>query len=683
MFAHRPLESELIPYSASQGLPAQAVLVLAPHPDDEVFGCGGAIARHVSKGHPVHVVVLTDGALYGDVQVRQHESQAAAKVLGYGEPEFWNYPDRALHCSDALVQRLVDKIAQTGADLVYAPSPWEIHPDHRQTQLLAVEAVRRCASQVRLAFYEVGAPLRPNLLLDITPLLQTKDTAMRCFTSQLAQQDYGRHIHALNQYRSYTLAHEVLAAEAFWLVSPNELAQIASIGLLVGVSPGLQEFPATAPGLMPKVSILIRSMDRGYLVEALDSVALQTYPHLEVVVVAARPDHQPLPAKCGPFPVRLLQTDVPLARSQAANKAMAQARGELFLFLDDDDWLMPGHIARLAQTLTHQPHALAAYTGISVVDSNGHPKGQAFDLPFDAIRQMAGNLTPIHAVLFRANVLSQGCRFDEALDLYEDWDFWLQLAKLAPMVHLPGVSGVYRIHDSSGVHTDPGPSGAAAATIYQKWAADWSPEQISLMMQRVWTFPELQSRLTDTIQHSSETTQHLAEIRQQMVETNDVLTTARRDLTETQRLLADSDQQLTDTRLRLAQSNQSLLDANQEASELGQLLAQTKQVLTQTEQQLAATRQGLTDANQQLETGLHLQAQSDARTAQQQLQIEQQTQEIDAKTAELARQRHDQAALLGSHSWRITMPLRWLAERSRASLVGQFVHRIRSSKKNQ
>jgi|CXWL01.1.fsa_nt_gi LmbE family N-acetylglucosaminyl deacetylase len=220
-----PLESDLVPYSASLCLPAQAVLVLAPHPDDEVFGCGGAIAQHVRSGQPVCVVVLTDGALYADAQVRRQESLAAAQVLDYGVPEFWSFPDGGLRYCEELVLRLADKIAQCGADLVYAPSPLEYHPDHRQTQMLAVEAVRRSAPNVYLAFYEVGAPLRPNVLLDITTVMETKEAAMRCFVSQLKHQNYLAHIQALNCYRTYTLSAEVKSAEAFWRVSAQEFDQ--------------------------------------------------------------------------------------------------------------------------------------------------------------------------------------------------------------------------------------------------------------------------------------------------------------------------------------------------------------------------------------------------------------------------------------------------------------------------
>lgn len=248
------METDFIPYQAVAHLPARHALVLAPHPDDEVFGCGGAVLAHVQRGTPVSVIILTDGSLYGDAAVRMAESRAAATLLGCGEPEFWAYPDRGLRHDQDLVGRLVQKIVATGADLVYAPSPWEVHPDHRQTASAAAQAVLHTG--VRIAYYEVGSPLRPNLLLDITAHAAAKMQAMRCFASQMEQQDYPRHIAALNQYRTYTLPRDVTAAEAYLLLSAADLI-------------------ATLPSL-PLGSVLIRSMDRQHLQETLDSVAVQT-----------------------------------------------------------------------------------------------------------------------------------------------------------------------------------------------------------------------------------------------------------------------------------------------------------------------------------------------------------------------------------------------------------------------
>jgi glycosyltransferase involved in cell wall biosynthesis/LmbE family N-acetylglucosaminyl deacetylase len=487
------LETDLTPYTATKTLPGSSALVLAPHADDEVFGCTGAILRHLEAGARVHVVILTDGSEGGESHERQAESQAAAGVLGYGVPIFWDIPDRALRYSEELVQRLMAQIESVEADILYAPSPWEVHPDHRQAMAIAVEAARRTLRPIQLAFYEVGGALQPNFLLDISDLMEVKDAAMQCFPSQLKNQDYARHIRALNAYRTYTLPATVTAAEAYRVIAPNELHGVLTAGFQL--LPQTQ-FASWRSGSVtaPLVSVMLRSMDIDLLAEALDSISLQNYPNIEVIVVSAQPTHRPLPAKCGPFPLRLVGTGTRLPRSIAANLALQNARGEFLLFLDDDDWLMPGHIARLVEVLAKHPHSPAAYTGISLVDAKGTPTGQDFDLPYDAVRQMAGNMTPIHAVLFRAASKDLGVKFDEQLDRLEDWDFWLQMSRLGPIVHLPGVSAVYRIHQSSGVHTDAGPMGAASARIYQKWSSEWTPEQVGGMMQRVWSYTELQAQ---------------------------------------------------------------------------------------------------------------------------------------------------------------------------------------------
>src|SRR3990167_10533026 len=102
---------------------------------------------------------------------------------------------------------------------------------------------------------------------------------------------------------------------------------------------------------MPLVSVLVRSMDRPSLHEALDAVALQTYPHVEVVVVNARGgEHAALGTSCGRFPLRLVNAGgSPLARPAAANAALDAARGDWLIFLDDDDSMDPDHLERLVR----------------------------------------------------------------------------------------------------------------------------------------------------------------------------------------------------------------------------------------------------------------------------------------------------------------------------------------------
>jgi LmbE family N-acetylglucosaminyl deacetylase len=227
----RRAEHELVPYQAVREVGRGKALVFAPHPDDEVLGCGGAILRHVAVGDPVEVVIVTDGAWLPEgpdpeyAARRADESTAAARRLGYGTPEFWRLPDRGLE-RDALVERLTRHIEARAPALVYGPSLDEIHPDHHALAEALVEAVRGARGELRLALYEVGAPLRPNLLLDITAEVEAKRAAIACFASQLLRQRYDEQILALNRYRSYTLGPDVLFAEAYRVYGREELATL-------------------------------------------------------------------------------------------------------------------------------------------------------------------------------------------------------------------------------------------------------------------------------------------------------------------------------------------------------------------------------------------------------------------------------------------------------------------------
>ena len=485
---HRIMESLLTPYDARTVPDVAAVLVLAPHPDDEVFGCGGALALHVAAGTRVHVVVVTGGQEAGDAKVRADESRAAALVLGYAPPVFWNLPDRGLLYGEALVQRIVESLAECGATVIYAPSLWENHPDHRALALAALEAARRgegCA----IMCYEVSAPLRPNWLIDITPVLEQKRAAIQCFGSQLALQGYDRHIAALNVFRSYTLSGAVQAAEAFEHYDAatlragslpfldSEYRRQQARGLM---TPGLME----APEDLPLVSVLIRSMDRAELRKALDSVAAQTWPRVEVVVVSAKgPGHRPLPAWCGRFPMRLIQSEAPLHRSAAANLAIEHARGATLLLLDDDDWLDADHLHKLSTALRACPDAVAAVTGTRGVDLSGK---QIHEWKEPALqRLMLVNQMPIMSVLFRQPEAKPAIGssdsnepmtplFDVTLDLFEDWDFWLQLLTQGAFIKVAGVSATYLIRTAggSGVHETQAAQ-LGQTRLRDKWRGRW------------------------------------------------------------------------------------------------------------------------------------------------------------------------------------------------------------------
>ena len=647
------MEERLTPYEAVIKIEGSRVLVLAPHPDDEVFGCGGAIMRHVDAGDLLKIVILSNGeyrantaqqAAYGEL--RREESSKAAMTLGYGTPEFWGLPDRGVEYGERLVQRIEGAIEALGASLVYAPSIYEMHPDHRALGMAALEAVRRHAAKPNLAMYEVGVPiLRPNVLLDISALRQRKQDAMACFTSQLKEQPYDQHITALNRFRTYTLGAQVTAAEAYFVAKADDLK--SDIFALYESEyqrqhdMGLPMVPAD----IPLVSILIRSMDRPTLRAALDSVALQTYPHIEVVVVSANADgHHALGDWCGRFPLRLIEKAEGLQRSQAANSALREAKGKYLIFLDDDDWFEPHHISALIERMRNEADVKAVYSNIQVVGAKGQYQDHVFQEEFNPIRLMADNLIPIHAILFDRCLIEAGCLFDETLSVYEDWDFWLQISKHTTFSHIDAVGAFYSVAGNSQVGLQGMDEAKARARelVFDKWKKVWSGRQINALLAYKDSLLIAKSQeLDSTVQALQVQSDSTAQALQAQSESAIQALQARLDST-VQALKAQSNSTI--------QALQARLDSTVQA-----LKAQSDSTVQALEEKLNSTLQICEARGKNQDEALS--GQSGVAESLNRSLIE-----SEFRATELQR-RVDE--LHASSSWKVTQPLRWVVERTR------------------
>ncbi|MFO1328292.1 MAG: glycosyltransferase [Rubrivivax sp.] len=379
---------------------------------------------------------------------------------------------------------------------------------------------------------------------------------------------------------------------------------------------------ADRPPVAGRVSVLVRSMGRDSLADALASVAAQTLAPFEVVIVNAsgRP-HPPLPAVAAALPCRVVEPGMPLRRAAAANRALHEARGDWLLFLDDDDRLGPAHLQRLLQALQDGPGHRVAHAGVTMVDAEGRERG-VLDEPVDRVSLWSANRLAIHAVMFARSLVDEGMHFDDRFEVYEDWDFWFQLARRERFVHVPGASAEYRLVGSSGASEphDAERSRTLRRPFYAKWLGLLDADELEA----------LAASAEHARAHHQEALQLLHAAKQQAQRHEDA---RQREL-----LLLQARHDRTRTELLKAQAR----------------LDETAAALERERQTLAETR---------LEARREAEARQEAHTAELQRAEREQTllvQQLQQAHESYARLESGYRAVTGSLSWRVTAPLREL-----------------------
>jgi LmbE family N-acetylglucosaminyl deacetylase len=208
------------------------ILVLTPHADDETFGAGGAIRLHIENGDEVHVVLISDNlASVKDVKgreqeiiaMRESEFSSAMSILGVKHYNMLRIPDKEFQPTDAKNDQLMALFVENQPDVLYLPSLFDNHQDHRTLNIWVEKALKTIPHEKILCRgYEVWSPLPATAVLDISSVVGIKQDAIRCYSSQLHYIQYDHHISGLNAYRAMTLADKSTYAEAFLEVAARD-----------------------------------------------------------------------------------------------------------------------------------------------------------------------------------------------------------------------------------------------------------------------------------------------------------------------------------------------------------------------------------------------------------------------------------------------------------------------------
>ena len=398
-------------------------------------------------------------------------------------------------------------------------------------------------------------------------------------------------------------------------------------------------------------SVIVRTMGRPSLLDALSSIADQGRDDIDVIVVDARGDlAKPVTAL---LPIRWLSQGCHLPRSTAAQLGLAAVLTRWAIFLDDDDVLLPGHLDKLMAALAGAPGAVLAHTGVEIVrGQSGARTSSVVDEAFEPWELLLGNRMPIHAVLFDATLVrASGITFDKSFELYEDWDFWLQLSQLGRFVHVPGVSARYLIGEASSDVHRVAHGDAAYFKLWHKW---WTLAPSAWWAQALHAgerLPAVQRELRGALAQSADLLGHLQSTRDTLVQSQQQAAQWAADVTQLHGLLGEQVRHATQMSTERQQAEDELARTQLMLATEQHALASTQDMLARTQVVLATTQDTLATTHDTLATTHHALTSTQGTLA----------------ATRIERQRTADAlqTMLQSSSWRITQPLRDAMDRLR------------------
>lgn len=197
--ASRALRPEI-----SEGPDSKRIVVIAPHPDDEVIGPGGTLLRAQARGSGITIVFLTDGEPIAEKAAsRRAEAEQVCDRLGFSS-RFLGLPSGMLSASQEAIGALGKTLADLTPDILFLPFMLDDNDDHRAASYIfaSVAETFQLNRGLEIWAYQVYSALPANLLVPLGEFAGRKVEAIRMYESQSEVRDWAHFALGLNAYNT-------------------------------------------------------------------------------------------------------------------------------------------------------------------------------------------------------------------------------------------------------------------------------------------------------------------------------------------------------------------------------------------------------------------------------------------------------------------------------------------------
>ena len=199
------------------------VLVIAAHPDDEVLGVGGTVAKLAAQGINCHLLIVTDGSssqyrdsdhLHEIIEAKKSETKECADLLGFKTIHYGELPDMRLDKTphiviNQVIEKVIDKLQP---DAVFTHFWGDVNRDHQEVYKSTLVAVRPVMGQIIKDLYCYRVPsstewtpnkadtmFMPNVFVDISEVSEQKYNAFECYSTELREYPHPRSVQYLRE----------------------------------------------------------------------------------------------------------------------------------------------------------------------------------------------------------------------------------------------------------------------------------------------------------------------------------------------------------------------------------------------------------------------------------------------------------------------------------------------------